>query len=452
MGCTLRLPVIAEMLRQLRGGEVSSRELVETCLVAATDPQGEGSRTYLRTYPEAARQEAEAADDRLRWGEASGPLLGVPISIKDLFDVAGEVTTAGSVVLADAAPATEDATVVRRLRQAGAVLIGRTNMTEFAYSGLGLNPHYGTPRNPFDRAIGRIPGGSSSGAAVSVSDGMAAGGIGSDTGGSVRIPAALCGLVGFKPTARRVDRTGMLPLSPSLDSIGPIAQTVDCCARLDAVLAGEEIEAIKPRELRSVRLGVLQGYVLDGLDGTVSAAFARAIAVLARGGARMEEVRIGALDQVPAANQFASAEAFAWHRRLLEREGTRYDRQVAQRIWPGAALLAAEYLDMMRIRREIGREAETAFAGFDAVLLPTTAWVAPTLASVEASDTAYFEANGAMLRNPSLFNYLDGCAATVPCHAAGEAPVGLMVAGLHGADRSILGVASVVEEVLRELR
>ena len=444
----MKLAPLAEILCQLKSGEISSRELVETCLDAIADAAGEGSRTFVRVYHEAARRDADAADD-LRWrGGASGALLGVPISIKDLFDVAGETTRAGSLVLADALPAKEDAAVVRRLREAGAVLMGRTGMTEFAYSGLGLNPHYGTPANPYDRATGRIPGGSSSGAAVSVSDSMAAAGVGSDTGGSVRIPAALCGLTGFKPTARRIPADGMLPLSPSLDSIGPIARTVDCCARVDAVLAGEAFEPLDVRPISSLRFGVLQGYVLDGLDAVVSRSFERAITLLGAAGARIESLHFEELVRVPAANQFASAEAYSWHRRLLARDGDRYDPHVSFRIRQGSTLLAADYLEMMRDRREIIRAAEVAFSGFDAVLVPTTAWIAPELHTLEADDTAYFEANGAMLRNPSLINYLDGCALSLPSHAAGEPPTGLMIAGPGGGDRSVLSVGRAVEELL----
>ncbi len=329
--------------------------------------------------------------------------------------------------------------------------MGRTGMTEFAYSGLGLNPHYGTPANPYDRATGRIPGGSSSGAAVSVSDGMAAAAVGSDTGGSVRIPAALCGLTGFKPTARRIPADGMLPLSPSLDSIGPIAQTVDCCARVDTVLAGDAFQPLDVRSISSLRFGVLQGYVLDGLDAVVSHSFERAIKLLRAAGARLESLHFVELERVPAANQFASAEAYTWHRRLLACDGDHYDPHVSFRIQQGSTLLAADYLEMMRDRREIIRAAETAFSGFDALLLPTTAWIAPKLHTLEADDTAYFEANGAMLRNPSLFNYLDACALSVPSHAAGEPPTGLMIAGLGGCDRAVLSVGRAVEQLLASL-
>ncbi len=448
----MRLPPLAEMLRQLDTFQSSSRDLVEACLAAIDDPGGEGAQTFLAVYADSARSSADAADAQRRRGEAGGALLGVPISIKDLFDVAGETTRAASVVLSDAAPAKEDAIGIRRLKDAGAVLIGRTNMTEFAYSGLGLNPHYGTPRNPYDRASGRIPGGSSSGAAVSVADGMAAASIGSDTGGSVRIPAALCGLTGWKPTARRLSTDGMLPLAPSLDSIGPIGWTVDCCSRLDAVLAGDAyVQTPVGRDISSVRLGVLQGYVLNDLDTAVSSAFGRALRMLTGAGAHMEEVSLEGLERIPAANQFASAEAFTWHRTLLQAEGHRYDPHVSSRIWQGAAMMAADYIDMLHVRREIVLKAQSAFANLNAILLPTTSRIAPCIDTLIASDVAYFEANGAMLRNPSLFNYLDGCALSIPCHAPGEAPVGLMVAGLHGRDASVLQVGAMIEAVLASL-
>ena len=444
----MTLPPIGGLIASLRTSRFSSRDLVEDCLARIAAPDGEGSRTFTRVYTDSARQTADRIDAQLRRGDSIGPLAGLPVSIKDLFDVAGEPTPAGSVVLAEAPPAATDAIVIRRLKEAGAVLVGRTNMTEFAYSGLGLNPHYGTPLNPYDRATGRIPGGSSSGAAVSVADGMAAAAIGSDTGGSVRIPAALCGLTGFKPTARRVPLDGMLPLSPGLDSIGPIAPTVACCALVDAILAGETFRPLELPELSSLRLGVLQGYVLDDLDTPTSHAYERSLALLEAAGARLEPLSFASLDRIPAANQFASAEAFAWHRTLLREESHRYDPHVAARIWQGATVLAADYIDLLRQRRDLILQARTAFHPFDAVLLPTTRQIAPPLASLQASDTAYFEANGAMLRNPSIFNYLDGCALSIPCHRPAEAPVGLMIAGLGGSDRQILEAGAAIELAL----
>ncbi|RYF57361.1 MAG: amidase, partial [Comamonadaceae bacterium] len=228
------IPTLNHLCASLNSGTTTAADLLEQAIARATDPQGEGKRVFIERYDEQARASARVADTLRAAGMRRSPIDGLPISIKDLFDYRGSVTRGGSVVLDDAAPATANAVVVDRLLAAGAVIVGRTNMTEFAYSGLGINPHYDTPRNPWDRATGRIPGGSSSGAAVSVTDGMAAAAIGSDTGGSVRIPSALCGLTGFKPTARRVSMRGVQPLSASLDSIGPLAPSVACCAVLDA--------------------------------------------------------------------------------------------------------------------------------------------------------------------------------------------------------------------------
>src|SRR5262245_47288610 len=275
---------IDHLARSLMAGATSAVALTERALDRIADRAGEGARAYTRVHREAARAQARAADARARRGDAAAPLAGIPVSIKDLFDVAGEPTLAGSNVLAAAPPAARDAPVVQRLRAAGAIVIGKTNMTEFAYSGLGLNPHYGTPRNPHDRATGRIPGGSSSGAAISVADGMAVVGIGTDTGGSVRIPAALCGLTGFKPTAQRVPRDGVLPLSTTLDSVGPIAASVADCALVDAVLAGTPAAAVRPMALADARLGVVQNYYLDALDDTVASTFADALQRLGAAG------------------------------------------------------------------------------------------------------------------------------------------------------------------------
>ncbi len=443
---------MADVMQELQTGTVSSRHLVDACLQRIGDPAGEGSRTFTRVYAERARQEADAADAAYREGAATGPLAGLPVSVKDLFDVKGDTTTAGSLVLQGAPAAPRDAEIVRSLRQAGAVIVGRTNMTEFAYSGVGLNPHYGTPKNPYHRAVALIPGGSSSGAAVSVSDGMAAAAVGTDTGGSTRIPAALCGLTGWKPTARRVPMEGTLPLAPSLDSVGPIGWSVDCCARLDAVLSGSGYQPGPRLELSSLRLGVLQGYVLDALDEQVSSAFQRALAVLSDAGARIEPVSFLALERVPYSNQSAATEAYAWHRTLLEAESHRYDPHVSARILHGAGVLAADYLDLQRVRREIIRAADLAFGGFDAILLPTVPRVAPAIASLEASDAVYFDVNGAMLRNTSIFNFLDGCALSLPCHREGEAPVGLMIAGCHDHDAQVLRVGSAVEAALKAIR
>ena len=429
-------------------GRVSSRRLIEDCLGAALDASGEGPRVFTHLFKSTARAGAEAADYLPLTPDL--PLRGLPVSIKDLFDVEGQTTCAGSVVLKDAPAAAHDSAVVTRLKDAGAVLVGRTNMTEFAFSGLGLNPHYGTPRTPYARDEGRISGGSSSGAAVSVSDGMAVAAIGSDTGGSIRIPAALCGLTGFKPTARRVPMDGVLPLSRSLDSIGPIASTVACCALIDEVLSGES-HSLVGEEAAGLRLGVLQGYVLDGLETHVAESFERALATLSRAGVRISEVRFDALDEIPKSYRsggIAGVESYAWHRELVEQRGAEYDPRVFARIVRGREVSESEYAKLLKERRSVIAAAEPAFAQVDAWVMPTVPRIAPLVAELESSDEAYFDANAAMLRNPSILNFLDGCAISMPCHRPCEAPVGLMLAARGGADARLLQIACVVEGLL----
>jgi aspartyl-tRNA(Asn)/glutamyl-tRNA(Gln) amidotransferase subunit A len=265
---------VLDITAELAQGRTSSRELIEAALARIADPDGEGARTFVKVYGDSARAAADAQDRLRRAGYVASPLAGLPVSLKDLFDVSGERTLAGSKALDDSPPAALDTAVVSRLRAAGAVLIGRTNMTEFAFSGVGINPHYGTPGNPYDRRL--IPGGSSSGAAVSVSDGGAIVGTGTDTGGSVRIPAALCGIVGFKPTQKRIPRNGVTPLSTTLDSIGPLANSVACCAIADVIMAGEPPIVPPAIPVEALRLGVPQTDVLDGLEAEVATAFANA--------------------------------------------------------------------------------------------------------------------------------------------------------------------------------
>jgi aspartyl-tRNA(Asn)/glutamyl-tRNA(Gln) amidotransferase subunit A len=451
----MALPTLQQQADALRAGRVTSRDLVEAALARTSDPAGEGARVYTRVYAERARAQAQASDWLLGAGLARSQLEGLPVSIKDLFDVAGEPTLAGSVVLRDAAPAQSHALVVQRLIAAGAVIVGRTNMTEFAYSGLGLNPHHGTPRNPWDRATGRIPGGSTSGGAVSVSDGMALAAIGSDTGGSVRIPAALCGLTGFKPSAHRVPMDGVLPLSAQLDSIGPIAASVACCAALDAILSGEQGALPTPATLRHLRLAVPLTLVREGMDADVSAAFDASLRALSAAGAQVEEIAMPELAQLAAINAqggFTAAEAWAWHRPHIARAPERYDPRVISRIRRGAALSAADWLDLMAARKAWVAVVEQRIAGYDALLLPTTPVVAPPIAALEASDDLYGVTNLLMLRNPTLINFLDGCAMSLPCHPTGGAPVGLMIAGANGTDQRILSIGLAVEACLHKAR
>lgn len=444
------MPTIAQAAADLAAGRVTARALAEACLERIADPAGEGGRAFVRVDAGAVRAMADAADILRRAGRA-GPLAGIPVSVKDLFDVAGEPTPAGSTVLAGAPPAAAHAPAVTRVLAAGMVVVGRTNMTEFAFSGLGLNPHHGTPHSPWRRGEGRIPGGSSSGAAVSVADGMAMAALGTDTGGSCRIPAAFCGIVGYKPTARRVPRDGVLPLSPSLDSVGPLAATVGCCATMDAVLAGEATPKLPVMPAAGLRFAVPEGELLDAMDADVAAAFERALARLSAAGARVAFQRFPALEFVPPARNrgtIAGAEAFAWHRSLLASSGSGYDPRVRSRIEGHAAMLAADYIELLRARAEAIAQMDAATAPFDALLLPTCPIVPPPLAALEADDAAYGRANGLVLRNPTPANFLDRCAISLPCHRAGEAPVGLMLVGETMGDARLFAVAAAVEALL----
>jgi aspartyl-tRNA(Asn)/glutamyl-tRNA(Gln) amidotransferase subunit A len=439
---------IEEHAQALAAGTTTSRALTEACLDRIADPAGEGGAAFTAVYADAARAMADAAD-ALRQAGRAPRYAGIPIGVKDLFDIAGETTRAGSRVLADAPPATATAPAVARMIAAGFVPIGRTNMTEFAYSGLGINPHYGTPRAPWDRAAGRIPGGSSSGAAVAVADGMAVAGLGTDTGGSCRIPAAFCGIVGYKPTARRVPLAGALPLSPSLDSIGPLAPSVACCAIIDAVLAGEAPVLPTPMPLAGLRLAVPEA-ALDGMDADVAAAFARALAVLSTAGATIRHVAFAAFGQIAEANAlggFAAAEAYAWHRKLLADKAPLYDARIRARIERGARQSAADYLDLLAARARIIAAFDAATSGFDALLLPTAPIVPPRIADLDA-EADYNRLNLLILRNTAMTNFLDRCAISLPCHRPGEPPVGLMLMGETMGDSRLFAIAASVEAAL----
>jgi aspartyl-tRNA(Asn)/glutamyl-tRNA(Gln) amidotransferase subunit A len=420
--------------------------LVGAALDRALSPAG--ATVFTSVFAHAARAEAEAVDRRHAAGVRIGPLAGIPISVKDLFDVAGQVTRAGSTVLADAAPAAHDAPAIARLRAAGAVIVGHTNMTEFAFSGLGLNPHFGTPANPWDKD--RIPGGSSSGAAVSVALGMAAAAIGTDTGGSWRIPAAFCGLAGFKPSAARTDTRGTVPLSKSLDTVGPIAHGITDCALLDAFLAGGDQPHLETAGIAGLRFAVPQTYVLDDLDPEVAHAFDRALAALSAAGVRLVEVPFAEWAKLPdllAGGGLVAAESYAWHRRRLEAAADRYDPRVRVRIERGRAMSAADYVDLLELRAARIRETQAAFAPFDAVVMPTVACVAPKIADL-ADDDAYTRANLRALRNTTVANLLDLPAATLPIQTPGNLPVGLSLVGATGGDRRLLDVAAGVEVAL----
>ncbi|ARU22277.1 amidase [Ralstonia solanacearum] len=446
---TPRPNMIRALAAELAAGHTTSIALTEAALARAQSHRAAGGAAYIDIDARAALDMARAADAARAAGNVPSLLAGLPVSIKDLFDVAGQVTAAGSRALAHQSAATSDATAVARLRAAGAVLLGRTNMSEFAFSGLGLNPHYGTPRTPADGT--RAAGGSTSGGAVTVAGGMAVAALGTDTGGSIRIPAAFCALTGFKPTARRVPMAGGVPLSTSLDSGGPLANSVDCCAIVDAVLSGQPLDT-DAVPLAGLRLGLTRDYVAADLDDTVATAFARAVAQLERAGAHIVRFEFPELLQLPEINGgggLPAAEAWAWHRPHLARAEAQYDRRVAARIRRGEQMSAAAYLDVMAARVRMIAAARKRLGNLDAWLMPTVAVVPPEVAPLEADDARFFHTNARVLRNPSAINFLDGCALTLPIHAAGELPVGLSLCGLADDDARILRVGRAVETALR---
>jgi aspartyl-tRNA(Asn)/glutamyl-tRNA(Gln) amidotransferase subunit A len=435
---------LSELSRRLVSGRVSARALIDESLARILDPQGEGARAFISVSSDAARAQADEVDRRRAAGQSLPVFAGIPLALKDLFDVAGEVTKAGSRVLANQPPAARDAPVIARLRAAGFIFIGRSNMTEFAYSGLGLNPHYGTPLSTFDRATRRIPGGSTSGGAVAVADEMAAASLGTDTGGSCRIPAAFNGIVGFKPTANRVSRDGVFPLSQTLDSVGPLAHSTECCATLDAIVRGVEPGPLPEMPLNRVRLLLPTTLVLDEMDDAVGRAFERAIEALSRAGVTIVRQPLEELQRIPQINSgggLAAAEAYALHRKLLEQHGNEYDPRVAMRILKGRDVNADE---VRAARTAVIDSTNGSTREFDALVMPTVPIIAPPLSAFE-KDADYIRLNALVLRNPSLANFLDRCSISLPIQQAGEPPVGLMLFGRHNEDERLFSVANAIE-------
>ncbi len=432
----------------IRGGTLTAETLIERSIAAA---EGAACRhAFTLTTFDAARAQARA-------NRPDSPLAGLAVSVKDLFDVAGQTTAAASRVLADAPPAAADCPAVARLRAAGAAFVGRTNMSEFAFSGVGINPHHGTPANAATAALDatpRIPGGSTSGGAVTVAAGAAWAALGSDTGGSIRIPAALQGLVGFKNTARRVPTDGAVPLSTTLDTVCAITRSVRDAVLLHEALAARSV-VLARRPTASLRFGVPSTLMLEALEPEVASAFERSLRTLRDAGAHVEEIALPTLAELAtlnAAGGFPAAESWAWHRRHLAAGAERYDPRVALRIRRGEAMSAADYVELTWARRDWIARTEAAIAGFDAMLSPTVPKLAPPIAPLVDSDEAFFATNGALLRNPSAINFLDGCALSLPCHAAGDMPVGLMVWGAALRDDAVLDASLAIEAALAPRR
>lgn len=435
----------------IQAGHVTALEHLERCAAEAASPAC--ASTFLSLDLAGARQAATQQDGLAARGAPATPLGGLAISVKDLFDIRGEVTTAASRVLTGRPVASDDSPAVARLRRAGAALIGRTNMSEFAFSGVGINPHHGTPHNPATAALDprpRIPGGSTSGGAVSVATGAAWAALGSDTGGSLRIPAALNGLVGFKCTARLVPTAGTIPLSTTLDTVGAITRSVRDAALMHSILSDRPVTlADKPASV--LRLAVPRTLLLDGLEPAVAGAFERALSTLRRSGAVVDEIDLPELSELASINAtggFSPAEAWAWHRRLLAEHGDMYDPRVAARIRRGEGMSAADYIDLMQARRDWIARVERRLQHHDAMLSPTVPIVAPLLEPLLSSDEAFFSTNATLLRNPAAINMLDGCALSLPCHTPGDWPVGLMIWSHALRDAAVLDAAQAIEAAL----
>jgi len=446
----MSVPTLARLAQDLVHGKTTSEKLVEDCLARIADPAGEGATSFVHVAQEQARITARAMDQLRKAGAAPSAYAGIPVSIKDLFDIAGEQTRAGSLVLKDVAPAAEDAAVVARLKAAGFIVIGRTNMTEFAFSGIGINPHYGTPKSIFDRKTARVPGGSSSGAAISITDQMSYGALGTDTGGSCRIPAAFNAIVGYKPTAKRIPMKGAFPLSTTLDSIGPLAHTVACCAVLDAALSGAPLQAPAPRDPKGLRIAIPKAYVMNDMDADVAAAFSASLKKLADAGAIICEVAFPEIDAIPSANAkggFAAPESLTLHSLLIEKHADLYDKRVLSRIQRGHEQSAVDYIQLVRIRAQIIRDFEKRMADYDCLAYPTVPIIAPPIAAL-ADDAEFTRLNLLVLRNPSVINFLDGCAISVPMTRLPAAPSGLMLACPGGQDAKLFTLAAGVEALL----
>jgi Asp-tRNA(Asn)/Glu-tRNA(Gln) amidotransferase A subunit family amidase len=441
------LPDLQTTLQKLHSSQITPIAEMEQSIAVAQSERCQ--HVFLRTGFDESRAVAAFP------GVAHKPLAGLAVSVKDLFDVAGQTTSAGSLVLRDALPALSDSTAVARLRHAGAAFIGRTNMAEFAFSGVGINPHFGTPHNPGASDLPRVPGGSSSGAAVSVATGAAFIGLGSDTGGSIRIPAALCGVVGFKSTARLVPVNGVLPLSTTLDTVCALTRSVPDAMLVHEILAQRRVVR-SPAPLAAYRLGVANTVMLDGLDKTVTQAWHRTLDMLRRTGARIDDIPLSEIDelqQIQASGGFSAAESYAWHHELLGSKKESYDPRVAARIERGASMSARDYIELLLARRKWIDRMTQRLQGFDAVLSPTVAVVAPPISDIAPGaprDDAFFRTNALLLRNTSVVNMLDGCAISIPCHAAGELPVGLMVWAGALQDDPVLNIALEIENLLRQ--
>lgn len=428
----------------------SARDRLEQILSRLNDRRRE-EKAFVRLYAENARAEADAADRRRRDGTSLGPLDGKIVSIKDLFDVAGEPTLAGSIIRRNAVPAAKDALAVQRLRAAGAVIIGKTHMTEFAFTAVGLNPHYPVPGNATNESL--IPGGSSSGAGVSAAEGTCDIAIGSDTGGSIRIPAALNGIIGFKPTASRIPLQGAFPLSPVLDSLGPLARTVADCATADAVMAGEQPKSPVARPIAGLRIGIPRGRLFEDLSPEIADAFSASLDRLAKAGAEIADFTfedlMEKLGEATRIGSIAGLEASRIHAGWLNDAAAPVDDRVKLPLRRRLTVPDAAIAALLEARRRLAAAMDERLSPYDLIALPTTPIAAVPIASVEADRAEYNRVEDLLLRNCQIANQFDLSAITLPMPDLLR-PAGMMLVGRNGTDAAVLAAALSVEALLRK--
>lgn len=444
---------IAELSALIQMGKVDPIEVTESVLSGIKAYPDKA--VFISLLEDRATAEARAASKRLKEGRSLGLLDGIPIAWKDLFDIEGLPTTAGSKVLKKATPAAKDAAIVDLLKQAGMVAIGRTNMSEFAFSGIGINPHYGTPHNPHGKDAPRIPGGSSSGSGVAVAAGLVPVAMGTDTGGSIRIPAGFNGIVGYKATRGRYAMNGVYPLATSLDSLGPLCRTVQDAVWVDAAMRGLAAPRTPRKPAQPLDIVIPTNIVFDGAEPGVVAAFEAAIERLAKAGAKITRLAFPTFDELPKLmvkyGPMVTAEAFALHREKLSGpDAAEMDHRVVARTRLGEKTSLSDYIAIVENRARMIAETE-ALIGDRFVAMPSVAHVAPPIAPLEKDDELFFATNGKTLRNTGFGNFLDWCGVSIPC-GTGDAdmPVGFLLSANANCDETLLQAAMAYEEIIRE--
>lgn len=436
-----------------RSGEATPVEVTE-CLLERIG-KSKADNIFITVTAERARREAEAAARRYRDGYPLSPLDGVPIGWKDLFHVAGTRTTAASKLLADSPVRQHDMPCVANVAAAGMVCMGKLNLTEFAYSGLGLNPHFGTPLNPNDRATPRSPGGSSSGSGTAVAARLLPVAIGTDTGGSVRIPAAFNGTVGYKTSTGRIAKHDLIPLARTYDTIGPLARSVEDCILADMLMRGEIASPVRRADLKSLSLVAPTNVVTDGAEPAALENYERSLEALARAGASIRRERIEALDRVvdmtARYGTLIAAEAYTEYRHIADGEdAARLDRRVLSRMMGGKRMSAADVVSIQRGRHELIPAVTKELAGA-LLAMPTTLITAPKVAPLDADDELFHAVNMKALRNTAIGNVLDLCAVALPNgRDAKGLPTSFLISAVHGDDTRLLGHALEAERVVRE--